>query len=86
MTIDRVSTGNPGRQKFLDACNEISSGRGALPMLNQTARLTRPQLEKALGDRWPKFSEVRAAFDPQDRPLHACSAELLGIASHAARV
>jgi hypothetical protein len=38
--------------------------------LNQTPQVTREQVEKALGDRWLKFAEVRRAFDPGNRLLN----------------
>lgn len=84
MTIDPVSTGNPGWQTFLSAYNQFCSDHGGIPLPNQTPQLTRPQVEKALGDRWKKFGEVRNAFDPNGRLLNQYFRDLLGIAEQAA--
>jgi len=48
MTIDPVSTANPGWTTFLDTYNQFCSDRGGIPLLNQTPRLTRAQVQKAL--------------------------------------
>ena len=60
MTIDPVSTGNPGWNTFLLAYNQLCSDHGGIPLPNQTPMATRAQVEKALGDRW-KHSPRRAA-------------------------
>jgi FAD/FMN-containing dehydrogenase len=84
MTIDPVSTANPGWKTFLAAYNEFCSDHGGLPLPNQTPVLTRAQVEKALGERWKKFGEVRQSFDPENRLLNQYFRDLLGIASQAA--
>ena len=60
MTIDPVSTANPGWNEFLDAYNEFCIGHGGIPLFNQTPRLTRAQVQKALGDRWQDVRRRRA--------------------------
>jgi hypothetical protein len=70
MTIDPVSTANPGWAQFLDAYNEFCSNHGGVPLLNQTPRLTRAQAQKALGSRLRKFAVARKTYDPKDRLLN----------------
>src|SRR5205085_5177494 len=70
ITIDPVSTANPGLEKFLAAYNQFSSDHGAVPLLNQTPSATRAQVEKALGARWTQFGEARKTFDPGNRFLN----------------
>jgi hypothetical protein len=78
ITIDPVSTANPGWPEFLSAYNEFCSNHGGVPLLNQTPLLTRPQVEKALGARWRTFADSRRAHDPQNRLLNSYFKELLG--------
>jgi len=78
MTIDPVSTGNPGWDTFLMAYNQFSSDHGGIPLLNQTKGITRPQVEKALGQRWQTFANTRRTYDPQGRLLNAFFRDLLG--------
>lgn len=77
MTFDPVSTGNPGWQDFLTAYNELCSGLGGVPLFNQTNLLTRPQVNKAFGDRIASFDSYRRRFDPTDRLLNDYFKELL---------
>lgn len=77
MTVDPVSTANPGWEAFLDAYNELCSNQGAIPLLNQTSRVTRAQTQKALGDRWKLFRETRKAYDPDNRLLNGFFQDLL---------
>jgi FAD/FMN-containing dehydrogenase len=78
ITIDPVSTANPGWEKFLPVYNEFCSDHGGVPLLNQTPWLTRAQVEKALGDRWRKFADARRVYDPGNRLLNDYFRELLG--------
>ncbi|MGH9432710.1 MAG: FAD-binding oxidoreductase [Terriglobia bacterium] len=77
MTVDPVSTANPGWEAFLDAYNELCSGQGGIPLLNQTARVTRAQTQKALGDRWKLFAETRKTYDSGNRLLNDFFQDLL---------
>ncbi|MPZ99145.1 MAG: FAD-binding protein [Dehalococcoidia bacterium] len=70
MTIDPVSTGNPGWDQFLVSYNEFCSQRGGVPLFNQTKWLTREQVERAFGDRVETFRAYRRRFDPDDRMLN----------------
>ena len=70
MTIDPVSTGNPGWKPFLEAYNQFCSDRGGTPLLNQTFGLTPAIVRKAFGDRLKTFAEARRQFDPGDRLLN----------------
>jgi len=70
MTIDPVSTGNPGWKPFLEAYNQFCSDRGGMPLLNQTFGLTPAIARKAYGDRLKTFAEARQKFDPGDRLLN----------------
>jgi hypothetical protein len=78
ITIDPVSTANPGWSEFLTAYNQFCSDHGGVPLLNQTPQLTRAQVVKALGDRWQKFGEARRTYDPGDRLLNRYFSDLLG--------
>jgi FAD/FMN-containing dehydrogenase len=80
MTIDPVSTANPGWNEFLGAYNQFCSDHGGIPLPNQTPLVTRAQVEKGLGERWKKFGEARKKFDPGNRLLNDYFKELLGIA------
>ena len=77
MTIDPVSTANPGWTTFLKSYNDFCSNRGGIPLLNQTFGVTRAQAQKALGDRWKLFAEARKAYDPGNRLLNDYFQDLL---------
>ncbi|MGO8815165.1 MAG: FAD-dependent oxidoreductase [Terriglobia bacterium] len=77
MTIDPVSTANPGWQDFLDAYNVFCAAKGGKALLNQTARLNRSQVQNSLGDRLKKFVAVRKTYDPANRLLNSYFQELL---------
>jgi hypothetical protein len=77
MTVDPVSTANPGWEAFLDAYNELSSNAGGIPLLNQTARVTPAQAQKGLGDRLKVFGETRKTYDPGNRLLNGFFRDLL---------
>jgi hypothetical protein len=70
MTVDPVSTANPGWEAFLDAYNEDCSNQGGIRLLNQTARVTPVQAQKGLGDRLKKFATARKTYDPSNRLLN----------------
>ncbi|MGH9357541.1 MAG: FAD-binding protein [Terriglobia bacterium] len=70
LTVDPVSTANPGWPAFLKAYNEFCSARGGLPLLNQTYGVTRAQAQTALGNRLKVFAQARKTFDPADRLLN----------------
>jgi hypothetical protein len=78
MTIDPVSTANPGWKDFLVAYNQYCSDNGGIPLLNQTPMVTRAQLEKGLGDRWKQYVAARKTFDPNNRLLNDYFTSLLG--------
>jgi hypothetical protein len=78
MTMDPVSTGNPGWKTFLGVYNQLCSDQGGIPLLNQTFGITRDQAEKALGDRLKTFSDARKIYDPNGRLLNAYFRDLLG--------
>jgi FAD binding domain len=78
MTVDPVSTANPGWEPFLDAYNELCSNQGGIPLLNQTARVTGAQVKKGLGDRLKAFAEARKTYDPGNRLLNGFFRDLLG--------
>jgi FAD/FMN-containing dehydrogenase len=77
MTIDPVSTANPGWKTFLEAYNDFCSNRGGIPLPNQTFGFTRAQAQKALGDRLKLFAETRRAYDPGNRLLNDYFQDLL---------
>jgi FAD/FMN-containing dehydrogenase len=77
MTIDPVSTANPGWNQFLDAYNEFCIAHNGIPLMNQTLGITRAQAQKALGDRLKTFAAARQQFDPNDRLLNDYFRDLL---------
>jgi FAD/FMN-containing dehydrogenase len=77
MTVDPVSTANPGWKAFLKAYNDLCSNRGGIPLLNQTFGVTRTQAQKALGDRLKVFAEARKTYDPGNRLLNDYFGDLL---------
>jgi FAD/FMN-containing dehydrogenase len=77
MTIDPVSTGNPGWKRFLDAYNQFCMDRGGIPLFNQTDQITPTQAKRAFGDRLKTFEETRKSFDPGDRLLNDYFRDLL---------
>jgi FAD/FMN-containing dehydrogenase len=70
MTIDPVSTANPGWDEFLDAYNQFCVAHNGLPLLNQTPGLTSAMVQKAYGAKWQTFATARKQFDPSDRLLN----------------
>jgi FAD binding domain/D-arabinono-1,4-lactone oxidase len=85
MTIDPVSTANPGWTTFLDAYNQFCSDRGGIPLFNQTPQLTRAQLQKALGGRLQQFAAERKKYDPNNRLLNDYFRDMLGDAEAATK-
>jgi FAD/FMN-containing dehydrogenase len=77
MTIDPVSTANPGWNAFLDAYNRFCIDHSGIPLMNQTLGVTRAQARKALGDRLKTFAETRKQYDPSDRLLNDYFRDLL---------
>jgi FAD/FMN-containing dehydrogenase len=70
MTIDPVSTANPGWFEFLDAYNQFCSDRDGIPLLNQTPGLTPAIVQKAYGDRLTTLANTRKQYDPSNRLLN----------------
>jgi FAD/FMN-containing dehydrogenase len=70
MTIDPVSTANPGWREFLAAYNTFCSERGGLPLLNQTWGVTPAIARKAFGERLHIMESTRQAYDPGGRLLN----------------
>jgi FAD/FMN-containing dehydrogenase len=70
MTLDPVSTANPGWGDFLTAFNQFCVDRNGIPLLNQTPGLTAPMLQKAFGDRFKTLVETRKQYDPDGRLLN----------------
>jgi len=85
MTVDPVSTGNPGWKDFLAAYNQFCSDHGGRPLFNQTFGVTQAIAQKAYGDRLQKFEEARKTFDPNNRLLNDYFAEVLGGAAVATK-
>jgi FAD/FMN-containing dehydrogenase len=70
MTVDPVSTGNPGWKPFLEAYNQFCSDRGGVPLLNQTFGVTPAIAKKAFGDRLKTLDDTRKIYDPNNRLLN----------------
>ena len=77
MTIDPVSTGNPGWDEFLVVYNQFCSQRNGVPLFNQTAGLTAEIVQKNYGDRLQQMSDARERYDPHDRLLNEYFRNLL---------
>lgn len=77
MTIDPVSTGNPGWSDFLTAYNQFCAAHGGVPLFNQTDGITPAQVQQALGDRLKTFAAARKNYDPNGRLLNAFFREML---------
>jgi len=70
MTIDPVSTGNPGWKDFLTAYNQFCAERNGVPLLNQTFGVTAAIAQKAFGNRLNVLAEIRKSYDPGGRLLN----------------
>ena len=70
MTIDPVSTGNPGWDDFLAEYNAFCSSRDGKPLLNQTAGLTPDLAKKAFGAKLATLEAKRKQYDPSGRLLN----------------
>jgi FAD/FMN-containing dehydrogenase len=77
MTIDPVSTANPGWDAFIDAYNQFCSDRNGKPLPNQTPGLTAAMLRKAYGDKLTLLEDTRRKYDPHDRLLNRYFRDLL---------
>ena len=77
MTIDPVSTANPGWEDYLDAYNQFCDARNGFPVLNQTPRLTAALVQKPYGDKLKLLDATRRKYDPGDRLLNAYFREML---------
>ena len=77
MTLDPVSTANPGWQDFLTAYNQWCSDNGGFPLLNQTPGLTQAIVQKAFGSRLQTLADVRKQYDPTNRMLNSYFSGLL---------
>ncbi|HUK17611.1 MAG TPA: FAD-binding oxidoreductase [Bryobacteraceae bacterium] len=78
MTIDPVSTGNPGWPQFLIAYNQFCSAHGGIPLFNQTDGITPAQVQQALGNRLTEFAATRKVYDPNGRLLNSYFREMVG--------
>lgn len=70
MTLDPVSTANPGWEDFLAAYNQFCVGLNGKPLLNQTPGLTAAILQGAYGDKLKSLEATRKQYDPRDRLLN----------------
>jgi hypothetical protein len=76
LTLDPVSTGNPGWKDFLREYNQFCSVRHGAPLLNQTFGVTREIAERAFGDRLAMMAQARRTYDPDGRLLNEYFREL----------
>jgi hypothetical protein len=67
LTLDPVSTGNPGWYAFITEFNQFCSVRGGKPLFNQTPGLTPDQTKKAFGPEIELFQAERRKRDPEGR-------------------
>ena len=76
MTLDPVSTDNPGWREFLGEFNEFCSVRKGMPLFNQTFGVTREIARRAFGERLDVISRTRQTYDPDGRLLNDYFREL----------
>jgi hypothetical protein len=79
ITIDPVSTGDPGWEGFLGAFNEFASARDGVPMLNQTPALTPEQVTRAFGSRLDILRQTRDEWDRDGRFFSDYFRDLLAV-------
>lgn len=79
MTIDPVSTANPGWKEFLGDFNVWCSDHGGAPLPNQTWGFTRAQAVRALGARLETMAAKRAELDPGGRLLNPFFKTFFGV-------
>ena len=79
MTIDPVSTGNPGWKDFLGVYNQFCIDRNGKPLLNQTFGVTPDMAKKAFGNRLTAFEETRKTYDPGNRLLNSYFRSVLSV-------
>ncbi len=77
MTIDPVSTANPGWEDFLAAYNQFCVNLNGKPLMNQTPGLTPAIVQGAFGSRLKVLADTRKQYDPQDRLLNDYFRQLL---------
>jgi len=77
MTIDPVSTANPGWDDFLTAYNQFCMDRNGRGLMNQTPGLTAAMLQTFCGDRLQTLKAARSQFDPTNRLLNDYFRQLL---------
>lgn len=78
MTIDPVSTGNPGWNEFIVAYNQFCADRNGKPVLNQTAAVTPEVVKKVFGEKLAVLEETRKHYDPTGRLLSDYFRRILG--------
>ena len=79
MTLDPVSTANPGWREYLTEYNQFCSDRNGVPLLNQTWGVTRKIAEIAYGERLDIMAEARQMYDPDGRLLNDYFRELFAL-------
>ena len=77
MTLDPVSTANPGWADFLAAYNQFCTERNGRPLLNQTPGLTAEIVQSVFGSKLQTLSDTRQQYDPTDRMLTPYFSSLL---------
>ena len=70
MTLDPVSTGNPGWDEFIVAYNQFCADRNGKPVFNQTAALTPELVKQAYGGKLATLEQSRKRYDPSGRLLN----------------
>jgi FAD/FMN-containing dehydrogenase len=84
MTIDPVSTANPGWKEFLAEYNKFCSERNGIPLLNQTFGVTPAIAQRAFGNRLTALGNQRKTYDPKGRLLNDYFKQLFAEAEVAA--
>lgn len=77
ITIDPVTTPEPGWDLFLEAYAELAQQHGGIPLFNQTKHVTRDAALAAFGSRLDQLEQQRRSIDPDGRFLSPFFADLL---------
>lgn len=78
ITIDPVTTPEPGWEAFQVAYDQFAQAHGGQPLLNQTKYLTRQSVLTAYGERIDTLERHRVRLDPDGRFLSPYFRELFG--------
>ncbi len=79
-SLDVVSTGDEGWDRFVWSYNRFCSDKGGKPLFNQTRSISPRQVQTAFGCLIGRFEEERRRADPENRFLNRYFSWLLSLA------